>query len=92
MEFPYGLSESYDSNNKIIIPDKYTDVELSSALKFQTLLGEINGGGEIVKWSDRGDLSKSNVIFIGSKSEGESKLPIINNGIKDLELDKEAYI
>ena len=31
MEFPYGLSERYDSNNKIIIPDKYTDGELSSA-------------------------------------------------------------
>ncbi|MDB2097946.1 cellulose biosynthesis cyclic di-GMP-binding regulatory protein BcsB [Clostridium paraputrificum] len=92
MEFPYGLSESYDSNNKIIIPDKYTDGELSSALKFQTLLGEINGSGEIVKWSDKGDLSKSNVIFIGSKLEGESSLSIINNDIKDLELDKEAYI
>lgn len=92
MEFPYGLSESYDSNNKIIIPDKYTDGELSSALKFQTLLGEINCGGEIVKWSDKGDLSKSNVIFIGSKLEGESSLSIINNDIKDLELDKEAYI
>ena len=92
MEFPYGLSERYDSNNKIIIPDKYTDGELSSALKFQTLLGEINCGGEIVKWSDKGDLSKSNVIFIGSKLEGESSLSIINNDIKDLELDKEAYI
>ncbi|WP_195616895.1 cellulose biosynthesis cyclic di-GMP-binding regulatory protein BcsB [Clostridium paraputrificum] len=92
MEFPYGLSESYDSNNKIMIPDKYTDGELSSALKFQTLLGEINGSGEIVKWSDKGDLSKSNVIFIGSKLEGESSLSIINNDIKDLELDKEAYI
>lgn len=92
MEFPYGLSERYDSNNKIIIPDKYTDGELSSALKFQTLLGEINGSGEIVKWSDKGDLSKSNVIFIGSKLEGESSLSIINNDIKDLELDKEAYI
>ncbi|MDB2107722.1 cellulose biosynthesis cyclic di-GMP-binding regulatory protein BcsB [Clostridium paraputrificum] len=92
MEFPYGLSESYDSNNKIIIPDKYTDGELSSALKFQTLLGGINGNGEIVKWSDRGDLSKSNVIFIGSKEEGESNLPIISNDIKDLPLDNEAYI
>ena len=50
IEFPYGLAESYDSNNKIIIPDKYTDGELSSALKFQTLLGGINGNGEIVKW------------------------------------------
>lgn len=92
IEFPYGLSESYDSNNKIIIPDKYTDGELSSALKFQTLLGGINGNGEIVKWSDRGDLSKSNVIFIGSKEEGESNLPIISNDIKDLPLDNEAYI
>lgn len=92
IEFPYGLSESYDSNNKIIIPDKYTDGELSSALKFQTLLGGINGNGEIVKWSDRGDLSKSNVIFIGSKEEGESNLPIISNDIKDLTLDNEAYI
>lgn len=92
MEFPYGLSESYDSNNKIIIPDKYTDGELSSALKFQTLLGEINCGGEIVKWSDRGDLSKSNVIFIGCKPEGESSLSIISNDIKDLDLDKESYI
>lgn len=92
IEFPYGLSESYDSNNKIIIPDKYTDGELSSALKFQTLLGGINGNGEIVKWSDRGDLSKSNVIFIGSKQEGESNLPIISNDIKDLPLDNEAYI
>lgn len=92
IEFPYGLAESYDSNNKIIIPDKYTDGELSSALKFQTLLGGINGNGEIVKWSDRGDLSKSNVIFIGSKEEGESNLPIISNDIKDLPLDNEAYI
>lgn len=92
IEFPYGLSESYDSNNKIIIPDKYTDGELSSALKFQTLLGGINGNGEIVKWGDRGDLSKSNVIFIGSKQEGESNLPIISNDIKDLPLDNEAYI
>lgn len=92
IEFPYGLAESYDSNNKIIIPDKYTDGELSSALKFQTLLGGINGNGEIVKWSDRGDLSKSNVIFIGSKEEGESNIPIISNDIKDLPLDKEAYI
>lgn len=92
IEFPYGLSESYDSNNKIIIPDKYTDGELSSALKFQTLLGGINGNGEIVKWSDRGDLSKSNVIFIGSKEEGGSNLPIISNDIKDLPLDNEAYI
>lgn len=92
IEFPYGLSESYDSNNKIIIPDKYTDGELSSALKLQTLLGGINGNGEIVKWSDRGDLSKSNVIFIGSKEEGESNLPIISNDIKDLPLDNEAYI
>ena len=92
IEFPYGLAESYDSNNKIIIPDKYTDGELSSALKFQTLLGGINGDGEIVKWSDRGDLSKSNVIFIGSKEEGESNLPIISNDIKDLPLDNEAYI
>lgn len=92
IEFPYGLSESYDSNNKIIIPDKYTDGELSSALKFQTLLGGINGNGEIVKWSDRGDLSKSNVIFIGSKEDGESNLPIVSNDIKDLSLDNEAYI
>lgn len=92
IEFPYGLAESYDSNNKIIIPDKYTDGELSSALKFQTLLGGINGNGEIVKWSDRGDLSKSNVIFIGSKEEGESNLPIISNDIKDLPLENEAYI
>lgn len=92
IEFPYGLSESYDSNNKIIIPDKYTDGELSSALKFQTLLGGINGNGEIVKWSHRGDLSKSNVIFIGSKQEGESNLPIISNDVKDLPLDNEAYI
>lgn len=92
IEFPYGLSESYDSNNKIIIPDKYTDGELSSVLKFQTLLGGINGNGEIVKWSDRGDLSKSNVIFIGSKEEGKSNIPIISNDIKDLPLDNEAYI
>lgn len=69
-QFPYPFINTggYEETS-IIIPDKYSDSELSAALQFEALLGKYNGEAEIIKFGDRVGLENKNIVFIGRVSE-----------------------
>lgn len=73
-EFPYPLVNigGY-ADTQIIIPDDYTDGELSAAFKFQMLMGREGGSADIIKAADIKatdikNLSQSNLVYIGRKN------------------------
>lgn len=90
-ELPYPLVNmgGYETT-KIVIPDSYTDGELTSALKLQGLIGRDGGKGEIIKGADKKALEKSNIAYIG-RVDGMPE--VLKKGVGAVDrLNKQAYI
>lgn len=75
---------------KIVIPDSYTDGELTSALKMQGLIAREGGKGQIIKAENGKALEKSNIAYIGRT---DAMPEIFKKGIGGFEdLNNQAYI
>lgn len=90
-EFPYPISNVGGYNTtKIIIPDSYSDKELSAALKLQGLIGRYGNKSELVKSSDAKDLKRSNLVYIGRSDQVPENLKA---GVASIgEVDSRAFI
>lgn len=88
--FPYPFLKQNDSKNPgtaIVIPDKYTDSDMSSALMMNAYLSSIykNGdyNGAIIKYSDINKYKDYNYIYIGEKNTLPNELKSQFDGIDE---------
>lgn len=90
-EFPYPISNVGGYNTtKIIIPDSYSDGELSAALNLQSLIGRFGSESELIKASDAKELERSNLVYIGRVSEIPENL---KSEVKDTgDIDNNSFI
>ncbi len=79
--FPYPFLKVNDDKNPgtvIVVPDNYTDSDISSALMMNSYLGSIykNGdyNGKIIKYSDIKDYKDYNIIYIGEENSLPNEL------------------
>lgn len=78
-EFPYPFSnEGGFESTKVIIPKDYKDYELQNAFKLLGIIGRDLGKAEIIKDLEGIDLSSSNIIYIGRKSEIPKEIENLN--------------
>lgn len=64
--FPYPfVNEGGYSETSIIIPNEYSDGELTAAFQVEALLGKNNGKATIYEIDDIREITNSNIIFIG---------------------------
>lgn len=79
--FPYPFLKVNDDKNPgtvVVVPDNYTDSDISSALMMNSYLGSIyeNGdyNGRVIKYSDIKDYKDYNIIYVGEEDSLPNEL------------------
>lgn len=90
-EMPYPMvNDGGFEKTKIIIPEDYTDSELTSAFRFNMIMGKYNTECEIIKANEIDKAKKSNLVYIGRKDKIPESIKLVQDIKSDI--DKNGYI
>ncbi|MBK1812506.1 cellulose biosynthesis cyclic di-GMP-binding regulatory protein BcsB [Clostridium sp. YIM B02505] len=98
-QFPYPffrINENKVSNCIILVPDQYTDTDMTAALMLSTYFGGLSTSGDykidINRYSENIDKTDRDIIYIGSHNNMPNEIKNIYNQIQDFDYKNSALI
>jgi hypothetical protein len=98
-QFPYPffrVNENKISNCVILIPDKYTDTDMTAALMLSTYFGGLSTSGDyridINRYSENTDKTDKDIIYIGSYDNEPNEIKKSHDQIQELDYRNVALI